>query len=52
MIFEQLVDPVYKLPASDDAAIDKISGSATEPVEFIELEITRLLFVYVRYVSL
>ena len=36
---------VYKFPASDDAAVDKISGSVTEPVEFIELEIACLLFV-------
>ncbi len=51
MALELLIDPVYKFPASDGAAVDKISGSVTEPVEFIELEIARLLFVYVRYVS-
>jgi hypothetical protein len=46
-----LIDFVYKFPASDDAAVDKISGSVTEPVEFIELEIARLLFVDIRYIS-
>ncbi len=42
-MFELLVDPVYKLPASDDPAIDEIPGAIPEPVEFTECKATLLL---------
>ncbi len=40
IVFELLIDPVDKFPASDDAAVYEIPSPIPEAVEFIEFEVS------------
>lgn len=44
MVLELLIDPVDKLPATDDAAVDEVPRSVPEPIEFIEFKVSLPLF--------